>query len=366
MSMFNHNSRRNCFGSGVIFAEMALMALMATAASAATINYSTYVYSGTNAGEAAEWNSLQTNLVANPKVQIAQVIENSSGNPPLNPDVPLLNPLIPSAATTANGASVAFKPTAFVQVDTSGTGSPPFDIKTKTSNLTMLLTSAKNTSGSDPDIAGYAIDNINLQLSGLASVQAPFYLPPTFVSAAYARTNIALALTLTQLNFENREGGALTEFVSVPLTITNMGTLETSTAISTWETTVQATASGGVSGSYEWETGVLSWDSAFLRNLFGVTGGDQITEISLGLVTSVTAAGIYGEGSSGIDNINASVGVAPVAVPEPPTIILAGLGAVAVVANGYRRRKQRSQDSDEGDNQGQAAGDLNGAIALTA
>jgi hypothetical protein len=53
-------------------------------------------------------------------------------------------------------------------------------------------------------------------------------------------------------------------------------------------------------------------------------------------------------------------------VPEPPTIILAGLGAVAVVANGYRRRKQRSQDSDEGDNQGQDAGDLNGAIALTA
>jgi len=362
MSILNHTSRLNCLGSAVI---VVAMALMATTASAATINYSTYVYSGTDAGEAAEWNSLQTNLVANPKVQITQVIEDSSGNPPLNPDVPLLNPLIPSAATTSNGASVAFKPTAFVQVDTSGTGTagPPFDMKTKTSNLTMLLTSARNTSGIDPDIAGYAIDNVNLQLTGLASVQAPFYIPPTFVSAAYAQMNINFELTLNKLNFSDRAGGPLTKSVSVPLTITNQSTGDISTATSTWSTTAQAVAPGGASGSYKWDTGVLSMDSAALRTLFGVTGGDQITEISLALVTSVTAAGIYGEGRSGIDQINASVGVAAVAVPEPPTIILAGLGAAAAVGHGYRRRKLRQRDADGSDAEWSAE---EGAIALTA
>ena len=363
MSKFNHNSRRNCFGSGVIFAAMALMA---TVAFGDTINYSTYVYSGTNSGEAAEWNSFQSNLVASPKVQITSVVEVSSGNPPLNPDVPLLTPLIPTSGVTPNGASVSFNPVAFVQVDTSGTAGPPFDMKTKTSNLTMLFTSTKNTSGVNPEIAGYAIDRISLQLTGAASVQAPFYSPP-FVSAAYAQFETNFELTLQKLNYINVDT-PITRTVAVPLLIENQGTGVVSSATSTWNTTAQATSlSGASAASYTWDTGVLSLDSQSLRTLFGITAPDlQITEVSLSLVNSVTAAGIYGQGKSEFNGINASVDTAPVAVPEPPTIILAGLGAAAVVANGYRRRKQRSQDSDEGDDQGQAAGDLNGAIALTA
>ncbi len=50
-----------------------------------------------------------------------------------------------------------------------------------------------------------------------------------------------------------------------------------------------------------------------------------------------------------------------VAVPEPPTVILAGLGVAAVVANGYRRRlRRKGADSESADES------MEGAVALTA
>jgi hypothetical protein len=50
-----------------------------------------------------------------------------------------------------------------------------------------------------------------------------------------------------------------------------------------------------------------------------------------------------------------------VAVPEPPTVILAGLGVAAVIANGYRRRLRRKGVDSEF-----AAESMEGAVALTA
>ena len=63
---------------------------------------------------------------------------------------------------------------------------------------------------------------------------------------------------------------------------------------------------------------------------------------SLDLTLSTFARG--GQAKAEITSLTASADTALVAVPEPPTVILAGLGVAAVVANGYRRRRLRRQD----------------------
>ena len=80
--------------------------------------------------------------------------------------------------------------------------------------------------------------------------------------------------------------------------------------------------------------------------------------------TSLAGARSTSNGSTWSQNAAArSLAVELVAVPEPPTIILAGLGAAAVVGHGYRRRRlrQRGVDGSEGEWTAQE-----GAIALTA
>jgi len=64
-----------------------------------------------------------------------------------------------------------------------------------------------------------------------------------------------------------------------------------------------------------------------------------------------------------VTNFNVNAPVELVAVPEPPTIILAGLGAAAAVGHGYRRRKLRQRGAEGSD--GEWTSD-EGAIALTA
>jgi hypothetical protein len=56
---------------------------------------------------------------------------------------------------------------------------------------------------------------------------------------------------------------------------------------------------------------------------------------------------VYGQARTSVTNFNVNAPVDLVAVPEPPTLILAGLGAAGVLANGYRRRKQRQPAGDD-------------------
>jgi hypothetical protein len=115
-----------------------------------------------------------------------------------------------------------------------------------------------------------------------------------------------------------------------------------------------------------------AWNASFLRNIRGIGGlaelsglnlapTDYVTEISLSLTTSLGAESIFAAATSRLNTVD--IGVTAQPVPEPPTIILAGLGAAAAVGHGYRRRKLRQRDGEGSD--GEWNGE-EGAIALTA
>jgi hypothetical protein len=332
---------------------------------AATIDFSSGQFPGSpsDTSGAAQWLDFQQDLTANPRIKVTDVTETSSGEPALNPDVPLLYPNMPSAASSQTGVSVFFDPTSFVQVDTTSTSANPFDIKSKRSDLSMVFQAQKNSGAFAADIAGYSINRINFQMTGELSMIAPF---AGLGSAAYAKVQTGFALTLNKTNFsdENLET-PITKPFSLPLQVTRKSTGVVTNVMSEFGEEAFATVGvGAADPSYEWDTGLVSLSEEDLRTLFGITNStDAITEISLSLVTEVFAAGFYGQGTSRVNSVTVGAGVEAVAVPEPPTIILAGLGAAAAVGHGYRRRKLRQRDAEGSD------ADWNGeegAIALTA
>jgi hypothetical protein len=92
--------------------------------------------------------------------------------------------------------------------------------------------------------------------------------------------------------------------------------------------------------------------------------GDSPVAMNNSGFTYIAAARSINDGSSWSQNNPATaLSIELVAVPEPPTIILAGLGAAAVVGHGLRRRKLRQRDADGSDAEWTAE---EGAIALTA
>ena len=99
-----------------------------------------------------------------------------------------------------------------------------------------------------------------------------------------------------------------------------------------------------VSGTWD-GTQVINWTD--LRRASGVKDGDYITDVAVEVTASVAGASIYSTATTSVTTFsveNTTEAIAPVAVPEPPTIILAGLGVAACVANGFRRRKSNRQD----------------------
>jgi hypothetical protein len=106
-------------------------------------------------------------------------------------------------------------------------------------------------------------------------------------------------------------------------------------------------------------TDTIDWVA--LRVAAGIAPGDFVTELSIQYTGQIAAASVYGAAETRVTYLSVNNPVDPVAVPEPPTVILAGLGAAAAFGHGYRRRKQRQAGSES-----MKAGDDNGAIALTA
>lgn len=105
-------------------------------------------------------------------------------------------------------------------------------------------------------------------------------------------------------------------------------------------------------------TGKFAWD--FQADL------NRPAELNASGFSYLAAARSLNDGTSwsrstAIDGAVGAVSMELHAVPEPPTIILAGLGAVAFVANGYRRKKQRRAAGESLEQMADA-----GAIALTA
>ncbi|NBW96875.1 MAG: PEP-CTERM sorting domain-containing protein [Planctomycetia bacterium] len=237
---------------------------------------------------------------------------------------------------------LTFLPTTFVQTDQSTS----FDLKTKSSLLSFAVGS-KQIVG-DPNYTGYALAGNVFQIAGTYSVWAPFGAGDMGAGSPASIAKVAMSsnysLQVTGVNWHAYAGGSpLTRSITiVPSDVTVTGP--------------QGSATNGT-----WTgTDAINWND--VRLAAGVGAGDAITEISLQFSTDIAAAGVYGSARTQVTNLNVTNAVQPVAVPEPPTVILAGLGAAAAVGHGYRRRKLRRDAAVNGlvDDQDE------GAIALTA
>lgn len=354
MSVHRSSPGTKSLGGAVLLA----IVVSGSVACGGSINYSTL--NPANTPDPSAYSTLQTNLVsASPYVQMLNVTE-SWNDPQISP---VLTPPAPTATATAQGLKIGFTPSGYSQVQT-GTLSP---IQIEGKNSTFLATILASATSSDPGIARYAIEGVNMDVAGALSVWAPF--PSPVFSFAQATASGKYTLTLKAINgmaVQEKSFGAV-----VPLTLvsaTGSSNVTNENGASVYQTGPASIPPAQQPDNYSWFSNLLL-TAHDLRTGFNITNPtDKITEISLSYSSNISVGSIYGQAISSVSTFSAGAETAPVPVPvpEPPTIILAGLGAVAVVANGYRRRKQRSQDTDEGDNQGQAAGDLNGAIALTA
>lgn len=85
----------------------------------------------------------------------------------------------------------------------------------------------------------------------------------------------------------------------------------------------------------------MSWDDIKAALLPTNLMTQQITQLQVSIGADIFSASQYAQATTRVEELT----ITAQPVPEPPTIILAGLGAVAVVANGYRRKKQRRESS---------------------
>jgi len=302
MSMLNHTSRLNCLGSAAFFAAIALMA---TAAFGGTVNHGDYSTGG-------------------PAV-FRQVTESG-------PDIPpgLFVPPAPIASVSGDINQLAFFPDRYILTDQSLN----FDLKTLSSQLSMFVTAT--------DSSGFMY-GANFHIAGGYDLFAPFTnIPPSgATSIAQVQMNdVPLTIRVTGVNQSPWAGGAplAATMPVIPSDVTVVG------------------PNGAASGVWE---GSHSVDWAALRVAAGLSPTDNITEIQIQATTAVHAASLYASAQASVTNFEAQVAVA---VPEPPTVILAGLGVAAVVGQGYRRRKSR-RNAEAGSEM--VGGNL-GAIALTA
>jgi len=331
MSTFDQTSRRNCFGSGALFAAFGLMA---SAAFGGTLTYN------------------DPALTASPYVKFTSVSEEWSDVVNGSPD-PVLSPPPPAVSLFQNGTGMLFSPQDFLKVDTSGTSQ--FDLRTKTT--TLRVDAQGQTPGLSPAVVGYALNDIGFTIGGELTVWAPLSSPPQpFTSYAQANVATQYSVVLKQVNWQNVQQQTRTG--SVPLNL-----VSTLTGVSTPQPSISVEQLGpGAKEFYTWN-GNYVLTQGMLKTLFGITDPEQyVTEVGLSLSPTISVVGVYGEGYVKVTEVGVSSNSMEVQpVPEPPTLILAGLGAAAAVGHGYRRRKQRQVGSES-----MMAGDDNGAIALTA
>lgn len=256
-------------------------------------------------------------------------------------DIPpgLFVPQTPIYTQTPN-PQLTFQPTSFVQTD-SGTS---FDLKTKSSLLSFAVGS-KQIVG-DPNYAGYALTGNTFQIVGTYSVWAPLGVGDrgagSPASIAKVSMNSDYTIQVTGVNWHSYSGGTILR-----------------RSVTIVPSDVTATGPQGAATNGTW-TGTDSINWGDVRLAAGIGASDVITEVSLQFTTDVSAVGVYGTARTQVTNLNVINPVEPVAVPEPPTVILAGLGAAAAVGHGYRRRKlRRAADA-------QAGSDEQDAIAITA
>jgi hypothetical protein len=262
-----------------------------------------------------------------------------SGPDVVPPASGLFVPQTPTYTENPN-PQLTFLPQNFVQTDENVV----FDLQSKSALLAFAV-AAKPIVG-DPDYVGYALTGSTISMAGTYSVWAPFGvgdLPGGLSSIAKVTMAGDYTVQVTGVNWLPYSGGS---------------SINRSMPIVPSDVTQTGPAASAQTGTWA-GTDTIDWVA--LRVAAGIAPGDFITELSIQYTGQIAAAGVYGRAETRVTNLSVNNPVDPVAVPEPPTVILAGLGAAAAVGHGYRRRKQRQAGSES-----MMAGDDNGAIALTA
>jgi|694.fasta_scaffold16709_2 hypothetical protein len=263
-----------------------------------------------------------------------------SGPDVVPPASGLFVPQDPSYTESPN-PQLTFLPQNFVQTDQNVV----FDLKSKSALLAFAV-AAKPIVG-DPDYVGYALTGSTINMAGTYSVWAPFGAGEVGAGSPASIAKVTMAgdytIQVTGVNWLPYSGGSSINR-SMPIVPTDV--------------TQTGPSAAALTGTW---TGTDSIDWVALRAAAGIAPGDFITELAIQYTGQIAAAGVYGRAETRVTNLSVNNPVDPVAVPEPPTVILAGLGAAAAVGHGYRRRKQRQAGSES-----MMAGDDNGAIALTA
>ena len=331
MSTFDQTSRRNCFDSGALFAAFGLMA---SAAFGGTLTYN------------------DPALTASPYVKFTSVSEEWSDLVNGSPDS-VLSPPPPAVSLFQNGTGILFDPQNFLKVDTSGTS--PFDLRTKAT--TLRVNAQGQAPGLTPEVLGYALNDIRFTIGGELSVWAPLSNPPLpFNSYAQANVSASFNVVLKQVNWQNVQNEMRSGNVPLDLVqnFTNLRDEQPSISVEQF--------GPGAKQSYTWN-GNLALTQGMLKSMFNITDPEQyVTEVGLAISPSISVVGVYGEGYAKVTNLGVSSNSTDIQpVPEPPTLVLAGLGAAAAVGHGYRRRKQRLAGSEAMVN-----GNEDGAITLTA
>lgn len=310
MSIFNHSSHYSCLGSAAIFA---VLAIVATAASGGSVNHSDF---------------------STDQILFSGITESGSDIPP-----GLFIPPDPTVSSSGLSNELSFFPNRFILTDQALS----FDLKSLSSQLGMFV-SGKTVSGTG-GVTAYELKSLNFNIKGAYDIYAPFTnIPPDNATsiAQVQMSNVPLTIKVTGVNWGSYAGGS-------PLAATINVSPSTATVVGP-----NGAESGVWSGSY-------AVDMDALRAAAGILPTDYISQIQIQATSTIYAASMYGRAQSSVTNFDIQTDTAPVAVPEPPTVILAGLGAAAAVGHGYRRRKQRQASGDSMMTDGN-----DGAIALTA
>ena len=168
---------------------------------------------------------------------------------------------------------------------------------------------------------GYAITGLSMDLSGLAS-----YLGSRSNSTGQAIAAVDFTLEVTEVNFQTLPSALTYDYSFTPYSLNFSGSGAQS---SPWSV-------GGSFFGTDWTT---------LKTALGLTASDNVTGIRMNTHNTGLTASVYrGSTTNQVNNFQVTATTELVAVPEPPTVILAGLGVAAVVANGYRRRRLRRHD----------------------
>ncbi|MFM8435920.1 MAG: hypothetical protein ACKOBP_11385, partial [Planctomycetia bacterium] len=274
MSMFNNTSRFNCLGSAAFFAALALMA---TAAFGDVVNHGNFVTD---------------------QVSFRDVTESGDDVPP-----GWFAPPTPTVGSSGSTNEISFFPNRFIVTGTDQS----FGFASLSSQLGMFA-AGRIVSGTAGPI-GYELKSLNMSITGAYDLFAPFVnVPPSNTTsiAAVQMNNVPLSIKVTQVNWDPKGyagGKPLTaDMVVVPSSDTVSGPL--------------GAKSGTWTGSY-----AVNWND--LRVAAGLQPGDYITEIQIQATATVHAASMFASAKASVTNFDIQTETAPVAVPEPPTVILA-------------------------------------------